>query len=122
MTYAAFDPTKPDPSSQGITAFGQSIRNNMLAIRDAVVMGGGFFGWAMAASGGTAEQPATLTYSSGAERVRATLTWGTTGGGAGSVIQAVYAYSSTSGSSYDTIGTKTITYDASGNVTATSWA
>jgi hypothetical protein len=71
----------------------------------------------MAASGGTAAEPATLTYSKSTERVRASLTWAS-----GKVTVAVYAYSSTSGSSYDTIGTNTITYDGSGNVTATTWS
>ena len=122
MTYAAFDATKPDPSSQGITAFGQSIRDNMKAIRDAAIMGGGFYGWNLAVAGGTAEQPATLTYAKGTERVRTSLTWGTAGGEAGNVTVALYEYSSNSGGAYSTIGTKTITYDPSANVTATTWS
>lgn len=122
MPYTVFDSSKPDATAQTLTQMGQSERNNFMAIRDAVIMGGGFYGWNMAAAGGTASQPATLTYSSGTERVRASLTWGTTGGAAGSVTQAVYAYSSNSGTDYDTIGTKTITYDGSGNVTATTWS
>jgi hypothetical protein len=121
MPYVLYDKTKPAGSSNGTLTL-QEVRNNLLAIRDAAIMGGGFYGWNMAASGGTAQQPATLTYSSGTERVRATLTWGTTGGSAGSVTVAAYAYSSNSGTDYDAIGTKAITYDASGNVTATSWA
>lgn len=122
MAYALFDPAKPDAATQNGTQFAQSARDNLKAVRDAAIMGGGFYGWNMATAGGTAAEPATLTYSKGTERVRATLTWGTTGGEAGSVTTAVYAYSSNSGTSYDTIGTKTITYDASGNVTSTSWA
>lgn len=122
MAYTAFDSTKPDATEQTLTQMGQSERDNFLAIRDAVIMGGGFYGWNMAAAGGTASQPATLTYSKSTERVRATLTWGTSGGEAGSVTQAVYAYSSNSGTDYDTIGTKTITYDGNGNVTATTWS
>jgi hypothetical protein len=54
--------------------------------------------------------------------VRATLTWGTVGGAAGNVSAAVYEYSANSGSSYDAIGTKTITYDSNANVTATTWS
>lgn len=122
MSYTAFDATKPDAATQNGTQFAQSTRDNLAAVRDACVLGGGFPGWALAVSGGTAEQPATLTYSKGTERVRAVLTWGTTGGASGNVTQAVYAYSADSGTNYDTIGTKTITYDASGNVTATAWA
>lgn len=122
MSYTAFNAATPDAATQNGTQFAQSTRANLAALRDACVLGGGFPGWAMAASGGTAEQPATLTYSRGTERVRATLTWGTTGGEAGNVTQAVYAYSANSGTDYGTIGTKTITYDGSGNVTATAWA
>lgn len=122
MAYAQFDPTKPDAATQNGTAFAQSARDNLKAIRDAAIIGGGFYGWSMAASGGTAEQPATITYSKGNERVRAYLTWGTAGGEAGSVTAATYSYSSNSGTSWDIIGTNTIVYDASGNVTSTSWS
>lgn len=117
MAYTPFDPTKPDATAQTLTQMGTSERNNLLAIRDAAIMGGGFYGWNMAASGGTAAEPALLTYSKGTERVKAALTWS-----GGKVTVAVYSYSSTSGSSYDTIGTNTITYDGSDNVTATTWS
>lgn len=40
----------------------------------------------------------------------------------GNVTQAVWAYSSNSGSTYDTIGTESITYDLGSNVTAVSWS
>lgn len=121
-TYTAFDPAKPDGSTQTGTQFGQSARDNLKALRDACVIGGGFYGFNLAVSGGSAEQPALLTYSKGTERVKAALTWGTSGGEAGNVTQAVYSYSSDSGGSYATIGTKTVTYDANANVTATTWS
>lgn len=116
MAYVPFNETYPDGTRTGPQTVAD-IKANMLALRDAAVMGGGFFGWAMAATGGTAEEPTTLTYSKGTERVRATLTWSS-----GRVTQVVYAYSSNGGSSYDTISTKTITYDGSDNVTGTSWS
>ena len=122
MPYTPFDASKPDAATQNGTQFAQATRDNLAAVRDACILGGGFPGWNLAAAGGTAAQPATLTYSRGTERVRATLTWGTTGGEAGNVTTAVYAYSSNSGSSYDTIGTKVVTYDADANVTATTWS
>lgn len=125
MAYTVFDPALPNggaPANQNGTQVLQSARDNLKAVRDAAIMGGGFYGWNMAAAGGTAAQPATITFSKGTERVRAELTWGTTGGEAGSVTVAVYAYSSNSGTDYDTIGTNTITYDASGYVTATTWS
>lgn len=117
MPYIVFNATKPDAATQNGTQFAQSARDNLRAIRDACLMGGGFFGWNMAAAGGTAEQPVTLTYGSGTERVRATLTWS-----GGNVTQAAYAYSADSGTNWDAIGTKTITYDGNGNVTATTWS
>ena len=122
MAYTLFDGSKPNPASQGITAFGQSARDNFNALRDACIMGGGFYGFNLAASGGTAAQPTQLLYSKSAERVRAALTWGTVGGEAGNVTVAVYSYSSDSGGTYSTIGTKTVTYDGSGNVTTTTWS
>ena len=118
MTYTAFNGALPNGSSQTGTQFGQSARDNLNALRDACIMGGGFYGWNMAATGGTAAQPALLTYSSGTERLKAALTWD----GNGNVSVAVYSYSSDSGGSYSTIKTKTITYDGSQNVTATTWA
>lgn len=116
MAYTAYNESYPDGTRTGPQVV-SDIKANLLAMRDAIVMGGGFFGWAMAATGGTADAPTTLTYSKGTERVRATLTWS-----AGKVTQALYAYSANSGGSYDTIGTKTITYDGSDNVTGTSWS
>jgi len=115
MTYTAFADDKPVASDSGLTVVDDT-RNNLMAMRDAVVMGA-MSGWNYAPSGGTAEEPATLTYSKGTERLRATLTWS-----GGNVTQAVWAYSSNSGSTFDTIGTESITYDSGSNVTAVSWS
>jgi len=190
MPYTLYDPTKPDATAQTLTQMGTSERNNFNALRDACIMGGGFYGFNLNASGGvgtasisgttmtvtaitsgtyaigqvltgtgvtggttitgygtgaggtgtytvsasqtvastaitgtnTAAAPQSLAYTKSTERVRAALTWGTTGGEAGSVTVAVYSYSSDSGATYSTIGTKTVTYDGSGNVTATTWS
>lgn len=88
----------------------------------AIVMDGHYYAWGLTPSGGTAEKPAVVVYAKSVERVRATLTWGTTGGETDNVTVAVYEYSSNSGGAYSTIGTKTMTYDASGNVTLTAWS
>jgi hypothetical protein len=117
MPYTAFDATKPDATADNGTNFATNTRNNLKAIRDAVIMGGGFYGWNMAASGGTAAEPSTLTYSNGTERVKASLTWTS-----GNVTNVVYHYSSNSGGAYDQIGEVDITFDGSGNVTATTWS
>lgn len=122
MPYTPFDPTKPDATAQTLTQMGQSERDNLKAVRDACIMGGGFYGWNLAVSGGTADQPALLTYAKGTERVKAALTWGATGGEAGNVTVAIYSYSSNSGGAYDAIGTKTITYLSGGQVSATTWS
>ena len=127
MAYTLYDPTKPDATAQTLTQMGQSERANFNAIRDAAICGGGFFGFNLAVSGGSADQPAQLLYSKGTERVKVALTWGTAGGEAGSVTVAAYAYSNNSGTDYTVtpngpIGTKTITYDATGNVVSTLWA
>ena len=116
MAYTPHDPLTPASTQTG-TNFANSTRQNLNALRDACIMGGGFYGFNMAAAGGTASEPSTLTYSKGTERVRATLTWSS-----GNVTVAVYAYSSNSGGLYEPIGTKTITFDGSGNVTATTWS
>lgn len=121
MAYTVFDPAKPDAATQNGTQFAQSIRDNLSAIRDAIVMGS-VAGWNFSKSGGTAEMPGIILYSKGTGRIRITLTWGTTGGATDNVTVAVYAYSSTGGASYDTIGTKTITWDAAGLITATTWS
>lgn len=120
MAYTAFNEANPTGSGDGATTITQ-IKANFAAIRDMVVMGS-LPGWNMSASGDTTDQPDVLLFTKGVERIRATLTWGTVGGADGNVQVAVYAYSGNSGSSYDTIGTETITYDASANVTATTWS
>jgi len=116
MAYTPHDPATPASTQTG-TAFANSTRQNLNALRDACIMGGGFPGFNMAATGGTASEPAALTYSKGTERVSATLTWSS-----GNVSVAAYAYSANSGTSYDAIGTKTITYDGAQNVTNTTWS
>lgn len=121
MAYTLFDPTKPDAATQNGTSFASSTRTNDAALRDACILGGGFPGFNLAASGGTAAQPTQLLYSKGTERVRSTLTWGTVGGEAGNVTVAVYDYAPDA-VTYSTIGTKTVTYDGSGNVLSTTWS
>ena len=122
MPYILYDTTKPDAATQNITQFAKTIRTNEAALRDAAILSGGFPGFNLAVSGGTAEQPALLTYTKGVERVKAALTWGTVGGESGNVVSAAYSYSANSGTLYDAIGTKTVTYDALGNVTQTIWS
>ena len=89
-------------------------------IRDIAALGAAP-GWNYSWSGGTAEKPSVMLWSKGTERLRATCTWGTTGGATDNLTMAVFAYSA-DGTTYDTIGTQTVAYDASGNVTSTTWS
>ena len=120
MAYTQFDPAKPDASTQNITQFATSVRTNLAAIRDIAALGAAP-GWNYSWSGGTAEKPSVMLWSKGTERLRATCTWGTTGGATDNLTVAVFAYSA-DGTTYDTIGTQTVAYAASGNVTSTTWS
>jgi hypothetical protein len=121
MAYVHFDKGNPDATTQTLAQMGQSMRDNLKAIRD-MVAAGTLIGWNGTPSGGTADQPAVITHSKGTERIRETITWGSTGGATGNPQVILYEYSSNSGTSYDTIGTLTYTFDASGNVTAWAWS
>lgn len=122
MTYALFDPSKPDSATQNIAQFGTSIRNNMNALRDAAVILGSFAGFNGTPSGGTESQPALITQSKGVERLKSAITYGTAGGEAGNPTVVVYSYSSNSGSTYDVIGTKTIAYTGNGFWNGSTWS
>ena len=121
MAYTAFDATKPDATTQNGTQLAQSTRDNMKALRDMVVAGT-LSGWPASVTGGTPEEPTTVTHSKSTERIRETITWGTTGGATGNPQTILYEYSANSGGTYDAIGTITYTFDASGNVTAWAWS
>lgn len=80
------------------------------------VKAGALSGWDMVASGGTPDQPTLLTYTLGDAEVTAALTWGTTGGESGNVTVVEYTYLAA------VIATRTITYNATGDVTARTWS
>lgn len=125
MPYAAFNGALPNgaaPDFQNGTAVLQSVRDNLNALRDACVMAGGFAGWNQTPSGGTEAQPAQVLSSKLTERVKALITWGTTGGEAGSPTVFVFSYSSDSGTNYSTVGTLTIAYTANGYFNGSTWS
>lgn len=112
MPYTDFDDSKPVATDNGVATV-DAIRNNLLAMRDSVIMG--FMpGWSATPSGGTNEQPAQWLYSKGTERLRASITWGTTGGADGNPTQVVWEYSSDSGSTWDTVSTQSIVWNSDG--------
>ena len=116
MAYTPLDESLPNGATQNGPAALASVRANQQALRDAI-LAGSLVGWNATPSGGTAEEPAVITRSKGVERVKSTLTWS-----GGLVTGVVYAYSANSGSSWDTIGTLTISYDASDNFTGATWS
>ena len=73
-------------------------------------------GWDMTPSGGTADEPALLTYTQDGVTVEAALTWGATGGEDGNVTEIVYT------SAGATSRTQTLAYDVDGNVTSITWS
>lgn len=125
MPYTQFNSANPNGASQAGPAYSDAIRKNFQALRDAV-LAGALYGWNYDVDNGTgtAEQPqyVYMKKAGGTEWLQQTLTYGSSGGGAGNVTQIVLKYSANSGGAYDTIGTLTITYDANGNVTDTLWS
>jgi hypothetical protein len=137
MPYTDYSPTHPVSSGASLGTLMTNVRTNLLAMRDAIIAGTGWFpGWNMAAydSGDTtppasdADKPAYLVYSKGTERVKLTITWGISGATDGWPTRLVASYSSNSGTDYDVIkggatnGYFDITYDASGYVTSAAWS
>jgi len=122
MAYTHFDATKPTPVAKTITQMADDMRANLMALRDQIISAAGFENWPATPAGGTNEQPATITYSNGTERWRKSITWGSTGGADGNPTQIVYEYSSNSGSSYDTVRTKTISWNSDGTWAGTTWS
>lgn len=118
-SYTAFNTAQPAGSQTGPN-FATSANANDLALWYYVVMGQGD-GWALSTSGGTAEEPAQLIWSNGVQRVRASITWGTTGGQDGNPTAITWAVSQDSGANYATVGSAaTLTYDANGYMTSTT--
>lgn len=120
MAYTPFVPDKPVITDTGGDVV-DATRENLMALRDAIVAGV-LAGFNFSASGGTAAYPTTMLYSKGVERIRATVTWGSSGGALNNPQVVVYAYSANSGGLYDTIGTLTMTYDVDGNLTSSTWS
>ena len=119
MAYNPFLDNSPIAATNGSTIIDET-RQNLDALRDAVVMGS-MPGWTYANNGVDKAEPDQIEYSKGVERIRGLLTWGTSGGAAGNLTQAVWDYSADSGGLYENIGNLTIAYDPSGNVTGASW-
>ena len=122
MAYTDFEENKPVASDTGLVVV-DNIRNNLMAMRDAVVAGT-MYGWDFSKidGTGTADQPQYMLYTKGVEIIRLTFTWGTTGGADGNPTQIVYEYSANSGTDYDAIGTLSFTYDTDSNLITQVWS
>lgn len=135
MAYKVYDPTTPEPLQNGTDVL-TSTRENLMAIRDAVIADGFFPGWDMETrdSDGTTppsapEQPDQVVFSKGTERIKLSLTWGTVGGEAGNVVQVVTEYSADSGTLYEPMGaigypngTLSLFYDTHGIPLSHTWS
>jgi hypothetical protein len=121
-TWTAIDPSKPDATAQTLTQMGQSMRNNLNAMRAFLATMGGIPGFNRTQSGGTADAPTTELHTKGTEQVRITITYTS-----GNCTKEKYEYSSDSGSTWapmvDDAGNyfANYTYDGNNNCTATTW-
>jgi len=135
MAYVPYIETTPDPTSENGTVAFDSTRENLVALRDAIVMNGTFPGWDGEAQdsddspSSTPDQPDQWVYSKGTERVKVELTWGSSGGADGNVTEVIASYSANSGTLYEVmgdtgypLGKMTITYDVDANAISWTWS
>lgn len=107
MPYKHYQPDKPVMTDTGQQVI-DTTRENLMAMRDAVVMGT-MTGWDGAPAGADPDYPDTLTYSKGTERLRLTLTWGS-GATEGYITAIVYDYSPDAGVTWQSLGTAAVDY------------
>lgn len=121
MSYGTFQSGKPDGSVDTGPNVSINARRNLLALRDAILMGQmQGFAFSKTDGSGTAEQPQYFLWTNGTIILRATNTWSAAGVTSGNLTQQVWELSTNSGSSYDAICTQTFSYDGSANLTATT--
>jgi hypothetical protein len=122
MAYPRFTENKPviSPDTGGQVI--QYTRENLHALRDAIV-GGALYGWAMQASMlvGGEDQPSNLTWSKDVYRISCAITWGTSGNEQYQPKYLDYTWSGNSGATWDEIGRLTLTFTTGGNVVSSVW-
>lgn len=125
MAYLDFQPAQPDASADNGAAFGADLLRNQKALRDATIaaMFPGFE-FSIVVGSGSATRPQYMYWKQGtggsAPWVRATLTWGTTGGEKYNPTAILWEQSADGGSVYETMANSTLTWDSNGNLTAVS--
>ena len=126
MAYTHYQDGTPDPTTQNGTSAFQSTRTNLDALRDALTVGI-MPGWNFqaVAGSGSAAFPQYHYYTKLQERIRLTLTWGTSGGETNNLITMVAEYTSNYQNlttyPYQNIGECDITYNADSIATLTTW-
>jgi hypothetical protein len=125
MVYVAFVSDKPVIADDGDVVI-TNTRENLMALRDAVVAGA-LVDWDMSQTvgGGDTDEPDEILYSNNGntEALKLDITWGTAGGEDGNPTVIVYHYSTDDFSGSDeTIGTWTGTYNSNGTLTVGTWS
>ena len=118
MAYTQFDQTAPNPSVSTIATVCAQVIANQKALRD-MVSSGALFGWAgsVTTAGTDNFHPAVITLTKGVERIRKTYSYS-----AGNCVGVFYEYSSNSGSTYDPIGTMTLSLNGDGSYNSHGWS
>lgn len=121
MAYTHFNPVKSNPASTTISQLNDRLYTDMMAVRDAAVLGL-LPGWNYSVSSGTPAKPDQILWTKGTETIAINCTWVTTGGAADNLANAKLYYRPNASTPYDMLGTVTFTYNAAGDVTAATWS
>lgn len=107
MPYKHYQPDKPVMTDSGQQII-DATRENLMAMRDAVVMGT-MPGWDSYTSGGTPDYPAYMVYTRGGERLSMAIAWGS-GDTEGYITAIGCYYRLDDGVTWQNIGTATVDY------------
>ncbi len=121
MSYVHFDAATPDPSVGSRTDNFIEARDNGVALADMLAALGWMDNFNFSITAGPADAPTQTLQTNGSQVVKTDITYGS-GATAGLPTVIVLSKSTNSGSTYDSIRTCTISYDGSGNLTATTWS
>lgn len=122
MTYALFDPAKPDASVGSRTDQFTNTRSNLTALADMLAGFAGMQGFDVAIVSSNAYGPTVITATNGTQVLKKTIAYNGSGVTEGLPDTIDYEKSTDGGSSWDSIATQTFNYDGSGNFTDYSWA
>ena len=112
-SYSAYADGKPVISPDTGTQVVNYIRQNLEALRDGLVLGD-MPGWTFTTSGGTAGQPATITYVRSPNTITGSVSWGVSGAATGNITSIVFVL--VIGATSYPIGTLFFTYAGVGTL------